>query len=324
MITPEPPRTPLPGRAYPPFAALRAFDAVVSLGGIRAAAEALTVNASTITRRLRTLEDWTGAALVARKGNATVLTDEGQRFHEQVAPHIEGIAAAALTLSEPGRDDQIRIWCAPGFAARYLMPRLHRFCDANPAVVIDLRPEDATPNFSRHEADVAIRHIPAYGRPERTPASARGLALTRQRIFPVAAPAYLSQAAPINAPADLLDHPLIEEGRTDAWRFWFALFGLRPPEEARGPQLWQPDLTLDAARRGYGIALTSAILARDDLAAGRLVEVAGATRPFTASLAGTYVMMARPDRWNCRPVGRFRHWLTETLRAELSTTASVA
>jgi len=314
-----------PSRAFPPFGALRAFDALVRLGSIKAAAEALSVNRAMINRHLRALEGWTGAALIRRSGNIVGLTDEGRHYYEMVAPHIEGIAAATLSLLGPRQDNRLNIWCTPGFAI-WLMPRLGRFRDANPNITLEVRAEEAAPNFSRHDADLAIRYsaeygnryIAAEGRLAEIPTNVRILELARVRLFPVACPNYLSRYAPIEEPADLLKHTLIQE-EADSWHPWFTAYGVEDAPETSGPKLWQTDLAMSAARHEHGIALAHHFSCHDFLTAGDLVEVTGKDGPFPPVMFGTYILIARPDRWVSRPVSRFRHWILDCIHAELGT-----
>ena len=51
-------------KSLPPFEALRAFDAVARLGGVRRAAQVLCRDHAVISRHLRTIEAWTGATLI--------------------------------------------------------------------------------------------------------------------------------------------------------------------------------------------------------------------------------------------------------------------
>src|SRR5207302_1637541 len=67
-------------KSLPPFEALRAFDAVARLGGVRKAAQSLYRDHAVISRHLRAMEAWTGATLVDRTAAGVVLTDVDIRF----------------------------------------------------------------------------------------------------------------------------------------------------------------------------------------------------------------------------------------------------
>jgi len=66
-----------------------------------------------------------------------------------------------------------------------------------------------------------------------------------------------------------------------------------------------------AARQGHGVALANRWLLRDDIEAGRLVEIIPANGSFRPIRFGAYTILAREDRWNSPSVLRFRRWLQE-------------
>ena len=97
-------------RRLPPLRALEAFIRVVRLGSARSAASELGLSPSALSRRISNLESFTGRKLFSRSGQTMKLTDEGRTFYDAVAPHLESLAAAVLTvlaawstLSRPGR-----------------------------------------------------------------------------------------------------------------------------------------------------------------------------------------------------------------------------
>ena len=89
----------LPSRSsMPPFGALRAFDAVARLGGVRKAALGMQRDRSVISRHIRSLEAWIGAVLVERTSSGTKLTKDGKIYHHQITKAIGLIASATTEL----------------------------------------------------------------------------------------------------------------------------------------------------------------------------------------------------------------------------------
>lgn len=74
---------------------------------------------------------------------------------------------------------------------------------------------------------------------------------------------------------------------------------------------------MDAARHGRGIALTNHLVAADDLAAGRLIEVGKGDARFQPYTCGEYLFVSRADRWDSSLVRRFREWLVQAVGREL-------
>lgn len=93
-------------RALPPFETLRAFDAIARLGGVRKAAQYLCRDHAVVSRHLRAIEDWTGTKLIQRTAAGSVLTEEGVRYHRDIANALDIIARATVDLIKRGSQSQ--------------------------------------------------------------------------------------------------------------------------------------------------------------------------------------------------------------------------
>ena len=299
-------------RLMPPFAALRAFEAVGRLGGIRRAAQELGVDHAAISRHLRGLEAWAGVKLVDRDQGGR-LPPEGAKYLSRISAAIEEISRATIDLTRRGDDSRLVIWSVPGFAYRWLIRRLPDFNVANPGFDLEVRPTDHAPDFGRHEADADIRYI-RDAAPE-TDGEIQTLQIARPPVFPAAAPQVAARLA-VGAPAsELLSETLLHEDDDSEWRAWLAARGVEAPQRLGGPRLWHAHLTLDAARRGQGVVLTNALLAGDELASGQLVELP--LEPHVPEIRfGSYVFRARKDRWRDPGVIKFRRWLDQAAARE--------
>lgn len=310
----------LPSRkAIPPFEALRAFDAVARLGGIRKAAQSLRRDHAVISRHLKTIEDWTGAMLIERTPAGVVLTEEGKRYHQHIARAIDTIANATIDLMKRGDYHVLYSWCMPTLALQWMIRRLIEFEESNPDVDFELRPTDTLPDLERHEADIDIRLLYSFEPPPKFPSSVRMEEICRPATIAVASPGYMEQHPPVSKPEDLLDgHVLLHEESYACWGAWLVGQGIRGEIELSGPRLWQGPLTMDAARRDRGIALSNRLVCADALASGELVEVGAAEDGFAPISLGSYFFMARSDRWDSWAVRRFREWLLRVMREELA------
>jgi DNA-binding transcriptional LysR family regulator len=306
-----------PRNTIPPFAALRAFDAVARLGGIRKAALELGLDHAVISRHLRALEGWTGTVLLQRGRSGSVLSPEGERYHRQISTAIDLIANATLDLMKANEDHQLKIWCMPGMASKWLLSRLINFEAENAGMTIEVRPTDHQPDFNRHEADIDIRYAPTYGVSIDLPPNVRTLELARPAVIPVASKAYLEKSSPIETAEDLLSHQLLHEENFENWSAWLTAHGVDAVADVTGTKLWHAHLTVEAACQGRGIALANHFLAIDDIGAGRLVEIGGSERPFGKLSLGSYLFIARTDRWSSPPIARFRHWLVAAIGQEM-------
>ena len=86
---------------------------------------------------------------------------------------------------------------------------------------------------------------------------------------------------------------------------WLKAAGAKGVDASRGPHFSHASLALQAAIEGQGLALGSESLARDDLAAGRLVC------PFDVVLPVNFAYyLVYPEETADRPkIAAFRHWI---------------
>jgi DNA-binding transcriptional LysR family regulator len=299
----------------PPFASLRAFDAVARLGGVRKAAQELQLDHAVVSRHLRGLEAWTGTTLVNRQRSGLTLTPEGKRYHRHIGQALDLISEATADLMKLGDERELTIWCMPGFASKWLISRIGRFEARQPGITIEVRPSDSQPDFNHHEADVDIWYAPTYGPAFELAANLRAMELAQPAVVPVASPEYLKTHDHIRKVADLLSHNLLHEENFENWRAWFEAHD-EPAEDLHGIRLWHAHLTVDAACQSRGIALANHFLAVDDIRAGRLSEIRGENNSFERVSLGSYLFVARGDRWSSPPISAFRQWLTSEVRRE--------
>lgn len=295
----------------PNLALLRAFEAYGRTGGIRKAALLLGVDHSAVSRHLRALEGFIGANLVDRT-NQTGLTEVGQRYYAAVS------GALSLLDTETGdlrrsRHAKLTLWCVPGLAFQWMLPRLRGFADACPDIAIELRPSDYPPDPRNSEVDGDVRYLRA-GTAVTNPRF-QTIELARPTVFPVCSPGHRDQLPASLSGEDLLSARLLHEDSDQEWRAWLQGQGLTlPDEDIPGPRLWHAHLVLDECRNGRGIALANAFLLGDDLASGRLVRLDTDGTRFTPVTLGAYALTMRTDGWSARPASLFRQWLSDEMR----------
>lgn len=306
----------LPTRqSIPPFESLRAFDAVARLGGVRRAAQGLRRNHAVVSRHIRTLESWTGTTLIERTPTGVVLTEDGERYHREILAAIDTIANATIDLMKHGVENCLDIWSMPGFAYQWLMGHLEDFQSKNTDLAIAIRPTRNIPDFDRHEADINILFVPEFAAERRFSSNCNQLEIACSPIIPVASPAYVDQAPKIEKPEDFLEHQLIHEKSYNGWIGWLEAHRISTDADVSGLRLFHGHLTLDAARRGQGIALTNYYVASGDIASGSLVEICLPYSSRSSQPTGSYFFVARADRWDVRSIRRFREWLVDEIRS---------
>lgn len=245
----------------PSIDGLRAFEAAARLGSFERAAEALSITASAVSKRVSTVEELLGTALFTRSARALALTATGKEYLSQVSAALGLLAAMPLHQRITQRNQRLRVTAPPTFARQILVPNLEQFTTAHPEVELEVLLSIPFLAGGDSDADVEVRHGDA--------ALAGGAVLMNDVVLPMAAPGLLARLPPLCVPADLSRVPLLRTP-LEPWAPWFAAAGLAWPEPTQGPKLVDLGLTLEAAVSGLGLALARPSLAQSWLAGGAL------------------------------------------------------
>ncbi len=170
------------------------------------ASQSMGMNQSTLSRRLRKLEESIGAKLFDRNSHGHSLTSAGHRLLEHVEKLETTLAAVETDVSGDSMalSGEIRLGATEGFGSHFLAPHLAHFCTQHPAITIDLLPLPRHVNLSRREADASV----TIDRP--TTDSLVTAKLADYRLLPYATPGYLQRHAPIRSEDDLAGHRWID------------------------------------------------------------------------------------------------------------------
>jgi DNA-binding transcriptional LysR family regulator len=140
---------------------VRLFLALCRARTVGSAAEALGVDASTVSRRLAAMEQALAATLFDR-GRDGVTPTEAAEDLMPVAEEIEGammrFANAAEGL-EREASGLVRITCPPDVADVVVAPLLGELLARHPALRVELDPGEAVLDLTRREADLALRTV---------------------------------------------------------------------------------------------------------------------------------------------------------------------
>ena len=140
---------------------IRAFLAVVEEGSLSGAARVLGQTQPTLSRQIRNLEEALNTSLFIRGTRSARLTDTGAALFEQVQAMAE--AATQISRIATGRNQTlegtIRI-AATDAMVSYVLPQcLDTLRRDHPGVDVELIPSNAQADLTRHEADIAVRHV---------------------------------------------------------------------------------------------------------------------------------------------------------------------
>lgn len=248
------------------------FVRVVEAGGFSAAARALNLTPSAVSKLIARLEDRLAARLFRRTTRHLSLTEEGEAFYQRSARILAEIEEAEQAVSRLHglASGTLRLNAAVAFFAYQVVPLLPEFMGRYPLVHLELTITDRVVDLVEEGADVGIR---IGARFESTLVS-RLLAEDHRIIC--AAPSYLARRGMPTDPAELAGHNCLawssRHGRLNEWPFQgpagaFTVRAQGNMEVDNGECLYE------ATVAGLGIARLAAFRVGADIRSGRLVAL---------------------------------------------------
>jgi DNA-binding transcriptional LysR family regulator len=249
---------------------MEVFARVFELGGFSAAARALRMTPSAISKLVGRLETRLGARLVNRSTRTLQFTPEGRLFYERSIRLLANMDEVERSVAEAEvPKGKIRVSANVPVGRRLLLPIVPAFLEAYPKLSLEISLTDQVIDLLEQRTDVALRSGPL----KNSQLFARKLGAARMII--VGSPGYLARYGTPRTPGELAQHnrlgfsyarmakgwPLIDEGveRTI------------PP--AGNVQVSDGDALKTLAIAGVGLVRLVSFIVRDDIAANRLVPV---------------------------------------------------
>jgi DNA-binding transcriptional LysR family regulator len=262
------------------------FASVAELGSFSAAAQALGLSKSAVSKQVSQLEARLGARLLQRTTRRLSLTEAGRALlarGQRVAAELDGVEADLGAVTGPPRG-LLRVSAPMSFGQRHLAPLLPGFLAAYPAVQIELDLTDRVVDLIGERFDAAVR----VGRLPDSTLVARRIAPARRVVC--AAPAYLAKHGVPRTPAALREHACLDYTYLAAPGGWPFGNGRRTRRIAvQGPlSSNNGEVLREAALAGLGIALLPTFIVGDDLRAGRLRSLLAAYECWDAAIFVVY------------------------------------
>lgn len=294
-------------RRLPPLNSLRAFEAAARNGSFARAAKKLCVTQGAVSHQVKSLEAVLDCRMFDRIGRRIALTRAGRSYFEIVRDSFDRLSAGTECLINGVPSRGLTVSTSPDFAAKWLVPRLGGFVQANPTIEIRVDASRHQVDFATEDIDIAIRH-----------GDGRWLGLNFERLFaqemlfPVCSPALRARFGRFQSPQDLRHAALISVGDRQGWRTWLGLAGLKDVTPS-GPIFNRASFAIDAAIEGHGVALARSTLVTHDLRSGRLI------RPFSEPsipVASGYWIVSPASNADNPSVQCFTRWLHAQARSE--------
>ena len=291
-------------RHTPPLNSLRGFEAVARHLSVTRAAAELNVTPGAVSQQVKTLEAYLGVKLFRRHNRKLQLTEPARACLPLVSAGFANLAAAVEATHHHNAKPMLRVTVAPTLGTRWLVPRLGAFRKAHPDINLSLDASVARVDLTRDQFDLGIRFGSGkYPELESTP-------LFATQVVPVCSPSLLKSAPKLKTPRDLKNHTLLHADypwghSLPDWQTWLHGVGIDHPDTQYGIRFTNPEMVMQAALDGQGIALFSSVLVAQDLANQRLIL------PLKESLCMDYAYhIIQPKKPALTPQAKaFRAWL---------------
>jgi LysR family glycine cleavage system transcriptional activator len=280
------------------------------------AADELAITPTAVSHQIRSLELDLGRPLFRRQPRPIHLTPEGEALANAAREAFDGVAGIWATLKGPSTDRPLIVSTTRALASAWLVPRLARI-KAELDLDLEVEASEEARDLHAGGVDLALRYRRA------PPEHAEAQVLFRDQFIAVAHPHLI--AAPLDSAAGLsrvrLVHARWARSELDlpTWRHYLESLSAsdataREIDPDAGVHLSEESQAIAAALAGQGVALVSAMLAKDALREGRLVQVLSQTLP-GASLYAVWLPVS--------PVIESISRLVEWFRRELAGSSAV-
>jgi LysR family glycine cleavage system transcriptional activator len=289
-------------RRWLPLNALRAFEAVARHGSFTAAANALQISQSALSRHVLGLEGMLGIQLFDRKPQALTLTSAGQHLLPTVTKAFDRIEYSLDEIRQLVTPSlrTLRVQFPATFAVQLAAPLLRDFRHINPEVEINLvSPYAVGPPSS--DVDIAV----VYSKPTITERVSDLLWPVRMGI--VCHPDVAQRHA-----GKLIHMRIDGMPRHHFWTQLKRAANLGSLNVERGLVFDTELLAVQYALGGEGLALVDVALFREHLTSGRLVS------PYDVTLDDGfgYYLVTDSEALSDPAVALFRTWLIERFGPE--------
>jgi DNA-binding transcriptional LysR family regulator len=268
---------------------LRFFAVVVEHGGFAAAARKLGMPRSRLSRRIGLLEERLGVRLIQRSTRYFAVTEIGREYHRHCMALLIEAEAAQETIDRTRSEPQglVRISCPSSLISFEIGEMIARFMSEHPKVSVLLESTNRRVDVIHEGFDAAIRvRFPPL---EDSDLVIRKLADSPQRL--VANSALLAGRSQPVVPADLSSLPSLASDPSQHEHEW-RLVG---PDGATTTVQHSPRLVTEdmaalrlAALQGIGVCQLPALVVREDIKTGRLIELLPAWRPHTGIIHAAF------------------------------------
>ncbi|WP_120497903.1 LysR substrate-binding domain-containing protein [Kiloniella sp. EL199] len=283
----------MPRNAMIPLNAIRAYEATIRLGSVKAAAKELCVTEGAISRQIKKLENVLELSLARRDQHKIAATAVGNKLAQNLTTALDLVDQAVSEAQN--KHTRIRLQVAPSFAIRWLMPRLEQLHQCLPLLDIRVTTTLLDNQFDQYSFDVGI----IYG--DGKWPNLNTTKLSNEYLLPVVSSNTSTQAVRNFQELTFL-HTTVDQRD---WKLWVKKSKHDQSVALTGPTFETLDLAVRAAENGFGISLGDLSLIHDNIRANSLKTPFG---PMIKTGRG-YYLVHEPNHLCGGAINDFKRWL---------------
>lgn len=264
------------------------FHKIVDAGSLVDAAELLQQPKSTLSRRVKAMENELNIKLFHRDNRSLVLTAAGERFYQSTQKIITDYNRAIIEITDNKSDitGKIRVQMFPIQANNSLVQLIFIFMAENPKIKVDIITSTEPKDINSNHFDVAFwveaifEHLDMVSRP-----------VAYADMFYFASPKYLQQYGTPTQISDLKEHRcILFYFNTDESPELFPIDNNKANDIKVTGSICTNDSNIakQAAIHSEGITILPIEWCRDELAKGQLVQLFSSTPILKTSLNLVY------------------------------------
>jgi DNA-binding transcriptional LysR family regulator len=250
---------------------MAAFVRVVDSKGFSAAAPALGLTPSAVSKLVTRLETRLGVRLLQRTTRALHLTEEGEVFYATARRIVGEIETLESQISGQSKTPHglLRVTTSLAFSTHQLAPVIAEFLERFPKLQLELMPTDRVVDMIEEGVDVAIR----IGRLADTSFMARKIGEDIRLVC--ASPSYLALRRAPQRPEDLTRHNcIISRDRSYLNRWPFRIDGqIREIEVGGRVAVTEGEAQMRMALQGLGIVRLTRLTVASAVKSGELISL---------------------------------------------------
>lgn len=260
----------------PSIQTLKFFECTARLNSFTQAANELGVSQGAVSQHIKNLEMRVGFEVFKREGRKVTLTPSGYELLSSIRRGLGDIQRTIEIEKRKQKDSDVVISVQPGFAIRWLFPRLMEFNEQYPDINISLNTVASPLDFNLYHAHAGISYGPIESRNRKLKA------LFQETLFPVCSASF-AEKHQLTVPLDksdfesILSLPLLGDQSptlatySDTWAYWLERYNLTSKSNVRHHS--QSNITLQLAELGHGIAIGRTSLVMDAISNQQLLAL---------------------------------------------------